>query len=346
MGSPTGSRVVRSGGREGGRRVAPGADRPPGAGHQALALGLGHHHRRCGLLGHLHLEAPSGRPRAAATGSGCRPDGPGPRLTRASPTTTASRLPTTSSADSHMVDRADGPGRRPAAAAAARGPGAVGAAGPRGLGTGGGAGRQRGGRRRSAGPSGHFPGRGVLGRSRALGGAGASVASGRRSMTRRRAASARRLRPISSSEGRRAPRATRRNWGSAPQTQGSPGGHWQLSVDHAGEEGLDQPVLARVVGDHHAPPSRPQQVEGVLEGGGQLVELLVDGDPDGLEHPTGRMAAGAPGGGRDGLPHHVGQLPGGGQRAGGDDGPGDAAGEPPLAVVGEQSRPGRPRRTG
>ncbi len=47
------------------------------------------------------------------------------------------------------------------------------------------------------------------------------------------------------------------------------------------------------------------------------------------------MAAGAPGGGGDGRPHHVGQLSGGGQRAGGHDGPGDAAGEPCLTVVGE-----------
>ena len=68
----------------------------------------------------------------------------------------------------------------------------------------------------------------------------------------------------------------------------------------------------------------------------QLVQLLVDGDPDGLEYPAGRMPPGASGGGGDGLPDHVGELTGGGDRAGGDDGPGDAPGEPALAVVGEQ----------
>ncbi len=118
------------------------------------------------------------------------------------------------------------------------------------------------------------------------------------------------------------------------------GGAVAVPGDRAGECGLDQAVLTGVVGDDHASPAGSEQGEGVVEGPLELVQLLVHGDADGLEDPAGRVAPGATGGRRDGRPHHVGQLAGRGHGSRRHDGPGDAPGEPPFAVVGEQSDQG------
>ena len=77
-------------------------------------------------------------------------------------------------------------------------------------------------------------------------------------------------------------------------------------------------------------------MEGGVQPGVQLVELFVDGDPDGLEDPAGRVAARTAGGRGNGLADDVRQLARGGDRPCGDDGPGDAPGEPGLPVVGEE----------
>src|SRR5206468_9112011 len=57
------------------------------------------------------------------------------------------------------------------------------------------------------------------------------------------------------------------------------------------DEALDNSVIERVVAEDDEPAAGPEQVHRRREPGLQGVELLVDGDPQGLEHPGGRMDA-------------------------------------------------------
>src|ERR671919_612602 len=105
------------------------------------------------------------------------------------------------------------------------------------------------------------------------------------------------------------------------------------------EERLDLPVLERVVGDRHQPTTGGEELDRPGKGGGQLLELPVDLDPDRLEGPAGRMRSPATAGhgGRD----HRGQLAGRPEEssvAGPDDRPGDPTGEPLLAVGPDHAR--------
>jgi hypothetical protein len=95
-----------------------------------------------------------------------------------------------------------------------------------------------------------------------------------------------------------------------------------------------------VVGQHQQPAAGTQQVDGVLEGGGQHLELGVDGDPQGLEDPAGGVPATAAGRSRDGVAHDLGESARRGDGPGGHDRPGDARGEALLAVGGEQAAQG------
>ncbi len=75
-------------------------------------------------------------------------------------------------------------------------------------------------------------------------------------------------------------------------------------------------------GDDDQAPAVAQDLDGLLQGGGQGAQLVVDGDAQGLEGAGGRVDAAA--GAADGPGHHGGQLRRRGDRAGGDDGAGDA----------------------
>ena len=187
--------------------------------------------------------APSGSLRPRPAGSGWLTGGPGPGLTRASPTTTARRLPTTRRPETHMVDR-----RTAGCPAAAGGgleeperwaPGSGTARDGARYGTAGAAAAAR-----PAGPSGHF----AVGRRRdrpddgqafddpEAGGLGPAVA---RHLVLGGSTGA--LGPPGGTAGRR----HRRREGRA--------GRWQSSVAARVKMRLDQAVLARVVGDDHAP---------------------------------------------------------------------------------------------
>ena len=114
---------------------------------------------------------------------------------------------------------------------------------------------------------------------------------------------------------------------------------------HPGEGGLDQPVLTRMVGDDDAAPARLQQVQRLFESLGQLAELLVDGDADGLEDPAGRVAPCAAGGGRNGGSTTSAADPSSVKGRAATIGPGDPPGEPALAVARRRAPRARLRRT-
>ena len=200
-----------------------------------------------------------------------------------------------------------------------------------------GSGRQRsmpaGRGRRRCGRRGHQE---ALSRAESRGPLGAGSGSVR-TMARRRALSARGLAAISAGDGLRAPRKTSRCRATAPQTQGRPGGQTHPPEAAVGEDLLRQAVLAGVVADHgaHAPDREVRQAR--RERRVELAQLVVDLDPQRLEHPARRVALAA-GRRRHGRRHHVGQLPRGGQRTGRHDRPGDAPGQPPLSVLTEECR--------
>ena len=131
----------------------------------------------------------------------------------------------------------------------------------------------------------------------------------------------------------------------APHTHGNPGGHVQAPVGGLGEALLDESVLAGVVRQHGDPPVRRGGVDRLVERSGELVELAVDLDAEGLERALGRMATGSSGGCRDRRRHDRRELGGRRDRSGGDDRPGDAAGEPLVAVLADDPGEGRPRRS-
>src|SRR5439155_23691893 len=115
------------------------------------------------------------------------------------------------------------------------------------------------------------------------------------------------------------------------------------------DEALDDPILERVVAEDDEPAAGPEQVHCRREPGLQGVELLVDGDPQRLEHPGGRVDAPAgtwvdghrPFDDRGELLRRLDLC----RPARVDDGPGDAAGVRFLAVSPEQrSELGRVQR--
>ena len=57
------------------------------------------------------------------------------------------------------------------------------------------------------------------------------------------------------------------------------------------EPGLDDAVLAGVVGEGDAAAAGGEAVDGVVDGARQDAELVVDGDAEGLERAPGRVAA-------------------------------------------------------
>ena len=59
------------------------------------------------------------------------------------------------------------------------------------------------------------------------------------------------------------------------------------------KEVLDQPILQGVEGDHHHPPARREDGQRLRQHLGDGVELVVGGDPQGLEDTRG-VARGAP----------------------------------------------------
>ena len=67
------------------------------------------------------------------------------------------------------------------------------------------------------------------------------------------------------------------------------------------EEALDAPVLERVKGDRAEAPAGAQALPGERQRGVELAELVVDGDPQGLEDALGGMAAGEARRGGDGA---------------------------------------------
>ncbi len=85
-----------------------------------------------------------------------------------------------------------------------------------------------------------------------------------------------------------------------------------------------------------AASSRDEHVEGALEPGGQHLELVVDTDPQGLENPLGRvpgtLACDSGERGLDDLDEPGSRL----DRTVRHDALGEAAGEPPFAVLDEQ----------
>src|SRR5262249_29687690 len=95
---------------------------------------------------------------------------------------------------------------------------------------------------------------------------------------------------------------------------------------------FDDAVLTRVIREHDAATTRNEQLDGVVEGVAEDVELTVDLDADRLERATGRVAAVPAGSRGDRVAHDVGQLGGGRQGPGGHDCPSDASGEALLAV--------------
>ena len=129
--------------------------------------------------------------------------------------------------------------------------------------------------------------------------------------------------------------------GSWPQTQiGSSGGQMHPRARPARKR-LTRPILERVEGDRGQPAAGAQQVPGSGQRLVELGELVVDGDPQRLEGPPGRMAAGELRRDRHRRLDHLDKLLGGVEllastRA--DDRPRDLGGVALLAVLAQQAR--------
>ena len=109
------------------------------------------------------------------------------------------------------------------------------------------------------------------------------------------------------------------------------------SGSRRGEAALDDPILERVVRDHDDPTSRSQHPHGDVERIGECIQLVVDGDPNGLEGASSGMAPGPPGPSRHGGGHDLGEMDRVRDRAGGDDRPRDAGGVTLLAEAPEDA---------
>ena len=92
------------------------------------------------------------------------------------------------------------------------------------------------------------------------------------STARSRALADRGLASTLAADGVHAPRFSRRASGAAPHTHGRPGGQVHPPSSARREAGLDDPVLARVVGDGHAAATRSKGVDGRIERHRQDVE--------------------------------------------------------------------------
>ena len=118
------------------------------------------------------------------------------------------------------------------------------------------------------------------------------------------------------------------------QLDGQPGRGAGLRA--GGERTLGDPVLQRVVAEHGDPSAHGQRVDRRGQGGLPGGQLAVDLDPQGLEGPLGRVPAAALRGGGDDRAEQLDEPAGGRERFGDavlDDGAGDRAGEPFLAVL-------------
>ena len=117
------------------------------------------------------------------------------------------------------------------------------------------------------------------------------------------------LAAISCSDAFQAPRKTRRCRATAPQTHGRPGSR-APARGRLGEGLLRQTVLTRVVADRRRTrPRRRGERERHGQCGAQLNQLVVDLNPQSLEHPAGRVALAADRG-RDRGSDHVHELSG------------------------------------
>jgi hypothetical protein len=106
------------------------------------------------------------------------------------------------------------------------------------------------------------------------------------------------------------------------------------------KELLDTAILERVERDRRQRPARAQQLPGQRQGGVELVELVIDGDPDRLERALGGVAASEARGRRHGGLDHLDELECRDDRralALGDDCSGDLGGEAFLAELAQQS---------
>ena len=88
-----------------------------------------------------------------------------------------------------------------------------------------------------------------------------------------------------------------------------------------------------MVRQHRSPATGPETRDRLVERAGQLPELVVHLDADGLEGPLGRVPTPSPGRSRDGVAHQGGQGGGVRDRPGGHDGPGDPGGVPFVGVL-------------
>ena len=107
-------------------------------------------------------------------------------------------------------------------------------------------------------------------------------------------------------------------------------------IGGAGKVLLHESVFARVVRQHDAATARGQGRHGVVEGGAKQLQLLVDRDPQRLEHPLCRMSPAMAGGPGNRVADEVGELHRRRDRTRDDNRPGDAASKTTFTVVGEQ----------
>src|ERR1700722_16094097 len=98
-----------------------------------------------------------------------------------------------------------------------------------------------------------------------------------------------------------------------------------------GDRRLDDPVLARVISDRNASPVGPKGEDRLRPDLCELLELLVDRDPQGLEDPRRRVAT-PPQRRRCRRAHDLGQLRRARVRPPFDDPPREAPRDPPVAV--------------
>ena len=96
------------------------------------------------------------------------------------------------------------------------------------------------------------------------------------------------------------------------------------------ERPLHDPVLQGVVGEHDHAATGAEESDRPRQGGGELLELPVDRDPERLERPT--RGVGAPRTSSHGAHDDVGELVGGVDRRALPR-PDDRAGDPPGAAL-------------
>ena len=109
---------------------------------------------------------------------------------------------------------------------------------------------------------------------------------------RRRADFARGLAATSPGVGRDGAAEDGLGLGRAPAAADRQVGRADAAARAVGEEALDAPVLERVEGDRGEPAAGAQQLPRQRQRGVELVELVVDRDPDRLEGALGRVPAG------------------------------------------------------